>query len=246
MLFRSVVNMALGYALIFGKWGFPRMGLSGAGLASSLSEFLALIFLFLYAAFKSDIRNFHLFRFLRVELEMISKIVRLSLPLVVQNLLSMGAWFIFFIFIEKIGEHALAISNVVRGAYMIAMTPIWGFSVAANSMVSNIIGQDKSEAVMQLLHRILKMALAVTALLAILVLLFPKQILRIFSSDEILIADSLGAFYIVIAAMMFFSFAIVCISAVSGTGATRAALLIEIGAIVIYLLYNYKIGRAHV
>ena len=84
---------------------------------------------------------------------MMKTIMDLSLPLVVQNLLSMGSWFIFFVFIEKIGKHQLAISNIVRGAYMINMTPIWGFSVAANSMISNIIGQSKQDEVFVLLKK---------------------------------------------------------------------------------------------
>ena len=153
----------------------------------------------------------------------------------------MGAWFVFFVFIEKIGEHELAISNIVRGAYMVAMTPIWGFSIAANSMISNIIGQGKSEEVIGLLNRIIKLALWVTGIMALINVLIPRLILSIFTSDQQLINDSMGSFYVVILAMVFFAFAIVCISAVSGTGATRTALYIEIAAILIYMIYNYVV-----
>ena len=67
------------------------------------------------------------------------------------------------------------------------------------------------------------------------------ELLSLFTSDKKIIMDSLGSLHVVDFAMVFFSFAIVSISAVSGTGATRVALNIEIAAIAIYLVYNYVI-----
>jgi putative MATE family efflux protein len=233
------INFLLCYALIFGNFGFERMGITGAGLASSVSELFAMLFLFIYTYFKKAIRQYDLLKFKEVSMHMINKIMNLSNPLIVQNLLSMGSWFIFFIFIEKIGKHELAISNIVRGAYMINMTPVWGFSVAANSMVSNIIGQGKHEEVMALINRIIRITLLITLAVIGINLLIPVQIMSLFTNDELLISDSLGSLQVVDMAMLFFSFAIVTISAVSGTGATRVALKIEIAAIVIYMVYNY-------
>jgi len=233
------VNVILGYGLIFGHFGFPRMGIAGAGLASSISEGVALIFLAIYTLLKPNIREFRLFRFEKLKGHLIRQNLELSAPLVVQNILSMGAWFIFFVFIEKMGEHPLAISNITRGVYMINMTPIWGFMVAANSMVSNIIGQDRKKEVMELLHRIILLSLGVTVLMIGANLLFPYQLLGLFTADRSVMEDSYMLLRIVNSAMLFFGFAIVCISAVSGTGATRVALVIEIVAIVLYMVYIY-------
>jgi Na+-driven multidrug efflux pump len=189
--------------------------------------------------FEKEITEFRLFRFKNFSREEVTKIITLSLPLIVQNLLSMGAWFVFFVFIEKIGAHELALSNVVRGSYMISMTPFWGFSVSANSMVSNIIGQGRKDEVMILLNRIIRLTMLVAVIMILINLLFPKQILGIFTNDEQLIQDSLRTLQVVDVALIFFSFAIVSINAVSGTGATRMALYIEILSIFIYLLYIY-------
>ncbi len=235
----AMVNILLGYMLIFGNFGFPKMGIEGAGIASSIAEFVGVVYLFIYTALKKGIKKFRLFRFQEFKFELISKTLSLSAPLVVQNLISMGSWFIFFVFIEKMGQHSLAISNVVRSAYMVGMTPIWGFSVAANSMVSNIIGQNKSDEVVSFVKRVIAFALSVSMIMVILTLVFPHALLNLFTSDQQLIEDSMGSLRMVDLAMLFFAFAIVGISSVSGTGATKAALLIEVAAIVIYLLYNY-------
>jgi putative MATE family efflux protein len=233
----AAINMVLAYGFIFGHWGLPRMGIAGAGCASSIAEAAGLVFLFAYSARKNAIKKFMLFRFKSFNRELISKTMSLSAPLVVQNLISMGAWFIFFIFIEKMGRHALAISNITRSVYMIDMTPMWGFSVAANSMVSNLIGQGRQDEVTGLINRIIKMATVISIGMVLLNIIFPGPLLNLFTSDAALIHDSYGSLLMVCAAMIIFPMAIVCISAVSGTGATRTALYIEIVAILIYMLY---------
>ena len=237
----AAINFFLCYVLIIGHLGFHAMGIAGAGIASSIAEFLSLIFIFVYTFAKKAIKNYNLFRFTNIRFGMVKTIMDLSIPLVIQNLLSIGSWFIFFVFIEKIGKHELAISNIVRGAYMISMTPIWGFSVAANSMISNIIGQGKQDEVFILLKRIIRITILITLAMIMINLIFPEQLLSLFTNDSNIIHGSLRPLRVVDLAMVFFSFAIVSISAVSGTGATRVALNIEIAAIVIYLIYNYVI-----
>ncbi|MBK7430149.1 MAG: MATE family efflux transporter [Bacteroidetes bacterium] len=233
------INIVLGYAMIFGNWGFPKMGIAGAGLASSIAELLSLLFIWGYTFLNKGLKQYKVFKFESFKKELTIKIFELSSPIIVQNLLSMGAWFLFFVFIEKIGSHELAISNIVRGAYMISMTPFWGFSVAANSMVSNVIGQGKKEEVLGLVQKIIKLTLVVSLLMIVVNLIFPVQILSIFTNDMKLINDSMGCLQIVDIALIFFGFAIVSINAVSGTGATKVALYIEIAAIFIYILYAY-------
>lgn len=232
------VNVVLAYGLIFGNLGLPEMGIAGAGLASSIAELLSLLFIVLYTKLFTDLKRYRLFQFEKENDQHTDRrILSLSSPLILQNLLSMGAWFVFFVFIEKIGTHALAISNVVRAVYMVGMTPVWGFSVAANSMVSNIIGQSRQEEVMPLLNRILVLSLITSAIIVTVFLIFPREMLGIFTSDTALIKDSLGTLHVVNASMLFFTFALVSISALSGTGLTRIALYIEIVAISIYFLY---------
>jgi putative MATE family efflux protein len=235
----AAVNILLAYALVFGHWGLPAMGIAGAGLASTLAEYISLAFIVLYTRFKPDIREYRLFRFRNLRAAMIRQNLDLSAPLVLQNILSMGAWFIFFVFIEKIGTHDLAVSNIVRGVYMINMTPIWGFMVAANSMVSNIIGQGRKQDVMTLLHRVLVLSLAVTAATIVINVLFPYRLLGIFTTDPVYLRDGARLLHVINVAMVFFASAIVSISALSGTGATRTALLIEVAAIAIYIVYIF-------
>jgi len=235
----TVTNVVLDYLLIFGHYGFPRMGLGGAALASSISECVAAVYLVVYTAFKSDIKKFRLFTFEKLNRKMFEGLVDLSGPIVMQNIISMGAWFAFFVFIERLGEHELAISNIVRSNYMILMTPIWGFSSAANSMVSNLIGQKKPGEVMALLKKIISLSFGITLVLVLLNVVFARWMLHLTAASEVLVNDSLLSFYIICLATLVFSVSMILFSGVSGTGATKAAMYLEISNIIIYLSYVY-------
>jgi Na+-driven multidrug efflux pump len=73
------------------------------------------------------------------------------------------------------------------------MTAFWGFSMAANSMVSNLIGQNRKDEVMPLINRIIKMATGIALLVILINVLIPVRLMGLFTSDVSLIADSQGA-----------------------------------------------------
>ena len=235
----TVSNFILDYVLIFGKLGFEAQGIAGAARASAIAEVLACIYLFFITFYRNENSSFGLFRFVNINLTRINEIIFISIPVFFQNLLSMGAWFLFFVFIERLGQHELAVSNVVRSAYMVLMTPIWGYASAANSMVSNLIGQNKQAEVIPLIKKIIVLSLASSTLILLINLFDFKLLLRIISSDMMLLYDATPSYIVTWCAMFFFSVSMVLLSAISGTGKTNVAFIIEVINIAIYVAYAF-------
>jgi len=234
-----LLNIILCYTFSLGNFGFAALGIVGVALASAISEFVASLYAVVYTFVKKEFRKFHLFKFKEIGKSTSMNILNLSAPIVLQHLISMGAWFVFFLMIEKMGSHELAVSNVVRGIYMVLMTPIWGFSQAANSMVSNVIGQGKKEEVLSLVGKIVRMSFVIGTISTLLVVLFPDFIFQLSTSDKAIIESAKGSFYVISFANIIFSMSMVLLSSVSGTGNTKAAMVIEIINIVVYLLYVF-------
>jgi putative MATE family efflux protein len=241
MLMMAGINIILAYTFIFGKFGAPAMGIRGAALASVIAEASALIFFITHILTRIDLKRYNLFRFAKPHIETIKKILTIGYPVGLQYLVSMGGWFLFFVFIEKIGQHQLAISNIVRSAYMLGMTPIWGLSAAASTITSNIIGQGRHDDVFVAMKNICSMSFIIIAAASLINFLIPGVILNIFTSDPALIRDAYGCMRIMNVAMLFFSVGFILITMVSGTGATRVSLMIESFAIFIYVLYIYVV-----
>ncbi|MCC6384118.1 MAG: MATE family efflux transporter [Bacteroidia bacterium] len=234
-----ISNVILDYMLIFGNWGLPEMGIAGAGLASGIAETMASVYLLGYARFRKEFKEFNLYRLNPIRKSSFLPIINLSMPVMVQNFISMGAWFLFFVFIERMGSRELAVSNVIRATYMVLMTPMWGFAAAANSLTSNLIGQGKPHQVFNMLRKVITMSLFLSLIIGILFVIFPTEILSLVTNDRELISYSYGSFYVTCFSILVISISLMLLNCVSGTGNTRIAMWIEAISIVFYLLYIY-------
>ena len=155
------------------------------------------------------------------------------------NYFSFIGWFFFFLFVERLGEKPLAISNIIRSVYVVMLIPIWGFSSAANTLVSYSIGRNKPEEVLPIIYKVLKLTVIGVFVLVIANIIIPEMVLSIYTNDQELIKDSLPVLYVVSIASIFIAFGFVFFSGVTGTGNTKVSLAIETIVIFIYVLVTY-------
>lgn len=238
-IFMALANVFFDYALIFGNLGFTEYGIAGAAIASVIAEVAACIFFILYTLKFTDIKYFGLFQFKGFSFKLLKRIITVSFPMMMQNFVSFIGWFFFFLFVEKMGEHPLAISNVIRSIYVVMLIPIWGFTSATNSLVSFVIGRNREEEVISVVIKILKLCLVAVISLVVLNASFPEIILSIYTNNNDLIHDALPALYVVSIAAIFLTIGFVLFSGVSGTGMTKISFSIETVVIGLYIAVTY-------
>ena len=232
----ALTNVLFDYLLIFGHFGFPEMGIAGAALASVISEIVSTLFFVIYTLKTVDLDKYG-FKRVRIQLSVVKQVLNISVFMMVQYLLSVFVWLLFFVFIEKLGERPLAISNIVRSFYTILILPAQALGSATSTMVSNTIGAGRNSDVLKLLRRVAKLSLAVTAIIMLLVALFPGTLIQIYTSDPVLIAETVSPMYVLLALLPIFSLGAIFFNAVSGTGNTRTALVFELITLTFYLSY---------
>jgi Na+-driven multidrug efflux pump len=237
----AAVNIVLNYALIFGHWGFPEMGIAGAGLASTIAEVVAFVIFIIYILNDKKARNYHLFSLPKIDLELIRKQLKISSPIVAQAVVGLGSWFVFFGIVENLGERELAITNLVRMVYLVLSIPCWGFSSGINTIVSNFIGANRRDAVMPIIWRTAKMCWLITMIITLPVVIFPEFILYplLGSEDMSLITDARPIFYVLLGILFVFSIGGIYFNGLAGTGATLYGLKIQAYCAVFYLIYIY-------
>jgi len=237
------VNIFLDYVLVYGKWGFPAMGIKGAGLASSSAEVVAIIVFGVYMIWDPKIKPLKVFQFTGINLQLIKDELRISMPIVIQYAVSVGSWFVFFSLVEKIGERSLAISNLGRMVYLILSIPCWGFASGVNTLVSNAIGRAQTEDVMSIIFKTAKISFAFTLVLSVPIIFFPEQFLYplLGGEDMSLIGASQNILYIILGILMTFSISSIYFNGLSGTGATLFALKMQTFTSFVYLLSLYII-----
>lgn len=238
-LAETVANILFDYIFIFGHFGFPVMGLNGAAISSIIAEFTGMSVIFLVIHYKGITKRFSLFNYFKWENNRAKSILSLSLPLMFQLAISITSWEFFYILIEHHGQQALAVSNVMRNIFGLVGCITWAFAAASSAMVSNIIGQGRKDEVQFLIRKIVKISMGSALVIAIIINIFPQQLLSIFGQDEAFIITGVPVVRVVTSAMVLMSFAVIWLNAVTGTGNSRITFLIEFITIILYCAYIY-------
>jgi multidrug resistance protein, MATE family len=240
-LAETVANILFDYLLIFGHFGFPKMGLNGAAVASIIAEFTGMFVIFVVIHYKGITKRFALFDHFRWDKKNARLISSISLPLVFQLAISLISWEFFYILIEHHGQMALAVSNVMRNIFGLVGCITWALAATTSSMVSNIIGQGKTDQVRELIWRIVKISTGLALVVAILINLFPAVLLSAYGQDEAFVTAALPVVRVVTAAMVLMAFAVIWVNAVTGTGNSRVTFLIELITIILYCIYVWLV-----
>ena len=230
-------NVIFNYILIFGKCGLPALGITGAAIGSSLAELVSLIFFIIYTRVGCDRRKYGLDKAARFEKDELKSMMPVCTWTMIQHTISISTWLIFFLYIEHLGERALAISNITRSVSGLIWVVLQAFSSTCSTLVSNIIGEGHQDKVPSLIKRILKLSYGIVSVMIILFCLFPEAIARIYTDIPDLITASVPAMVVMCSSYFLTVGGQVFFLAVSGTGSTKTAFRLELIALAIYMIY---------
>jgi len=183
-----------------------------------------------------------MFKFKGLNLQVIRKTMDVAFFVMLQYLVSIISWFTFFMIIEQTGERPLAVSNIIRGLYMIFTIPIFSLGSATNTIVSNTIGEKKFDLVLPTIYRLSKISFFTILVFIAFSLVFTELMLSFYTNDPLLIEAAYGPFYVILGVLLLFSISIIVFNGVAGTANTRISLLIEVIAIVFYLGLAYYLA----
>ncbi|MEG0464324.1 MATE family efflux transporter [Bacteroides sp.] len=233
-----IANIAFNYVLIFGKLGFPALGIAGAAIGSSLAEMVSVLFFILYTWRKVDCAKYGLNQLPRFQPTILKRILNTSVWTMIQNVVSLSTWFMFFLFVEHLGERALAISNIIRNVSGIPFMITIAFAATCGSLVSNLIGQGDKAYVAVTIRQHVRIAYLCIVPLLVFFSLFPNLILGIYTDMPDLRMASIPTLWVLCTSYLFMIPSNIYFQAVSGTGNTRTALLLELGVLAIYIVYT--------
>jgi multidrug resistance protein, MATE family len=236
-------NILLDYGLIFGKFGFPEMGMVGAPLASSIAEALAFFVLLLYALTSSAFKvyRFHLRQ--KIMKSHAFQLLKLSYPLMFQGVLTLSTWLVFFVLIEHMGEAELESSQTIRYCYFISFIPLFGFGATTKTYVSNLVGQKRLDLITKVQFKIGLMSLLFITIFFHGAIIYPELLVSLVNhntniSPEVY-SNSVVILRFVSGSMFLYSIVTVLFNSIAALGHTKISLLIEAITIFIYVICCY-------
>ena len=234
-------NIILNYVMIFGKFGFPAMGIAGAALASDLSEIMAVSFLVVYLCKRVNIAKYGFNKLTLFDFKLLKRILNVSVWTMLQQFISVSTWFLFFIAIEHLGERELAVSNVVRSLSSFPYVFINALSATVSSITANLIGKGLTDEVMPAVRRVMRLCGVIVFPFLIFMVLAAYPLLRIYTDNQALIQASIPAYLVMLSAFVPLVPAWILFNAVSGTGNTRHAMKIEFFSMFVYIFHVFAV-----
>lgn len=240
------LNIILDYALITGNWGFEAYGHQGAAWATVSSEFIGFLFLIVYTLFFGQGKRLKLISGRKaITFKTIKEMLILSFPLMLQQVLALATWTLFFFLVEKVGIVALKVSNLVRTLYMLAFVILMGVGQTTRTYVSTLIASSRQSELPSAIKKLIAMNLIGVLILCHGFVLYPEYIAAFFFDQEIGLEDFIKSTRVIFFSILLFSFSGVFLNVIEGSGRTWVGFGIEFASIIIYLCFVYFITILH-
>jgi len=176
-----VLNAGVNYALIFGNWGAPELGVRGAAIASVFTQGVTFVALAIYAHWQPELRRFNLFqRFWRPDWQAMGQVYRIGWPIGLTGLAEGGLFQASAIMMGWIGTMELAAHGIALEVTALAFMVHLGLSNASTVRVGRAIGQNDAQSLRDGAKVALLLSLCFGVTMVVLFLLLPAQIIALF------------------------------------------------------------------
>lgn len=228
----NLLNIALNYILIFGKYGFPEMGLNGAGWATLISRVVMAVSMMLYVYYGKRFIAFRKgFSFGSYSKSLISKMLHIGLPAGSQFIFEAGAFGFSALMMGWLGTTALAAHQIAINLATISYMTTSGLGAAATIRVGNFLGQRDKRKLQDSAFTMIWMAVALMAAWALL-FIFGRHLLPSLYIEDAAVIE-LTAALLIIAAFFQLSDGIQVVCA----GALRGLQDVKVPSILIFVAY---------
>jgi MATE family multidrug resistance protein len=237
----NLVNLAGNWLLIYGKFGLPEMGVRGSALSTVLARVYMAAFLVAVAIWQEHKAGGSFFaQFPLPDKRRILRILQLGGPAATQMIFEIGAFGGATVIAAKLSAERLAAHQVALNiASVTYMVPL-GISAAAAVSVGHSIGRGDPARARRTGYLAIGVAAAFMALMALLLILFPHSIVRIYSPDPRVMAIGAPLLALAAAFQIFDGIQTATTGALRGLGHTKAPMVLNfIGYWVIGLPLGY-------
>ncbi len=248
-LAQLLLNCLFNYTLIYGHFGAPALGATGAALGTAAAQLIVALALGGTLWLSPERRQrFGLKRAWIFQKKLFAKLFTLSLPIGIQIFLEMGGITVFTALIARLGADPLAATNAVIQAWSVSFMANFALSVTATTLVGQAIGAGEPQQCRPAAMRVMKLAFGVNALIALIYLFFPEELIGFFTTaaDAGRLTPYARPLFLIVVVCLFLDAAFnVLYGALRGAGDTRFPMLVNV--LSAWLLFVpatwYAIGR---
>jgi putative MATE family efflux protein len=223
----NVINFVLDPCLIFGLGPFPRLGVTGAALATFLGRSCAVLYQF-YRLFRGTERIHIWARLIRIQLDVLWRLVHVSLTGILQFLIAQTSWIALVRIVSIFGASALAGYTIAIRIVMFLILPSWGLSNAAATLVGQNLGASKPDRAEAAVWRTGFYNMIFLGALGVVFALYAEPIVRLFTQEAAVVPLAASCLRIFSYGNIAYAYGMVMLQAFNGAGDTITPTFVHI------------------
>jgi MATE family, multidrug efflux pump len=223
----NLINIVLNPLLIFGVGPFPRLGVTGSGIGTTIGRGIGVVFqLFMLTGGWSRV-VVHTREF-RLRPVLMWKLLRLSLGGMLQYFVGTSSWILLIRMTAPFGSTVIAGYTIMLRIILFALLPSWGMAGAAATLVGQNLGAKKPDRAESAVWRAGFYNMILLGVVAVLFVTFARQLVGIFTDDPAVAQVASSALRIISCGYIFYAWGMVAIQAFNGAGDTLTPTLINL------------------
>lgn len=185
------LNGILNYILIFGKFGFPAMGVKGAAVATTIARVVEFIITFgVIYLWKYEIAG-KLRELINFNFSYLKEFIKVSLPVIINEVMWAGGMVAYFYIYSKISKSAAAAVTIEGSIERMALVIFIGTASATGAIIGNTIGSGEKERAYEYSKQIIKLGIILAVAVGIIVFFSSSYILSFYNVSDKVKKDAL-------------------------------------------------------
>jgi len=239
----NFLNIIFNYIFIYGEFGVQKMGLAGAGLGSTLATVFDGLFYTTIILLPSYRKRFQNLKHLIINKNIISAILKISLPVSFQNVFILIGFLSFVSITGIIGTLEQAATQAIISTLFISFLPCFGFGIAVQTLVGNNLGAGKVQLAKIYGIETAKVATIYTIFLGFIFTIIPQYVLIIITNDQTIINTAVPALQVAGFAQVFYGVGVVLANGLQAAGRSFYVMMSEvITNLIIFVPLAYFLG----
>lgn len=239
-IFVNLLNVGGNYILIFGKLGLPAMGVTGAGISTSISHVVAFIILAIMLLNKSHVVRLDLSKGFKFNKPIVDNLVKVGGPAALEQVGFRVGVILFIRIVSSLGTVAYATHQIASNIISLSFAPGQSFGIAASTLVGKSLGQERVDRAETYIKETNRLALISSIFFGILFFFFGSKFVGLYTEDLSVIQMSGNIMKIIAIIQPFQASAFAISGGLRGAGDTVSTLIVTmIGVIVIRLSIAY-------
>jgi putative MATE family efflux protein len=215
----NIINLILDPCLIFGWGPFPKLGVTGAALATFTGRSIGVLYQF-YRLMRGTERIRILTRQIRIDLKVLWRLVRVSLTGILQFAIAHTSWIGLVRIVSIFGAAALAGYTIAIRIVIFAILPSWGLSNAAATLVGQNLGANQPERAETSVWRTGFFNMIFLGGIGVIFIIFAGPIVRLFTNDPAVVPLGIACLRIISYGNIGYAYGMVMLQAFNGAGDT--------------------------